>query len=67
MVFVLDVETVNHLYTLKRILKGVWEFAQPVHVCFVDLKKAFDRILPRYSGSLLQVEPGSEFSPHHWQ
>ncbi|KAI3374811.1 hypothetical protein L3Q82_021033 [Scortum barcoo] len=25
-------------------LKGLWEFAQPVHMCFVDLEKAFDRV-----------------------
>nr|XP_049618290.1 E3 SUMO-protein ligase PIAS2 isoform X1 [Syngnathus scovelli]XP_049618292.1 E3 SUMO-protein ligase PIAS2 isoform X1 [Syngnathus scovelli]XP_049618293.1 E3 SUMO-protein ligase PIAS2 isoform X1 [Syngnathus scovelli] len=36
--------TVDQLYTLGRILKGAWEFAQPVHMCFVDLEKAFDRV-----------------------
>ncbi|KAI3353662.1 hypothetical protein L3Q82_004907 [Scortum barcoo] len=25
-----------------RVLEGLWEFAQPVHMCFVDLEKAFD-------------------------
>nr|XP_049610760.1 uncharacterized protein LOC125988936 isoform X1 [Syngnathus scovelli] len=29
--------TVDQLYTLGRILEGAWEFAQPVHMCFVDL------------------------------
>uniref|UniRef100_A0AAV2MQG6 ribonuclease H n=1 Tax=Knipowitschia caucasica TaxID=637954 RepID=A0AAV2MQG6_KNICA len=29
---------------LHRILEGSWEFAQPVHMCFVDLEKAFDRV-----------------------
>ncbi|KAI3375956.1 hypothetical protein L3Q82_016374 [Scortum barcoo] len=24
--------------------EGLWEFAQPVHMCFVDLEKAFDRV-----------------------
>ncbi|KAI3355942.1 hypothetical protein L3Q82_004489 [Scortum barcoo] len=24
--------------------EGLWEFAQPVHLCFVDLEKAFDRV-----------------------
>ena len=23
---------------------GVWEFAQPVHMCFVDLEKAYDHV-----------------------
>ncbi|TWW76609.1 hypothetical protein D4764_13G0012710 [Takifugu flavidus] len=36
--------TVDQLYTLSRVLKGAWEFAQPVHMCFVDLEKAFDRV-----------------------
>ncbi|KAK0155407.1 LINE-1 retrotransposable element ORF2 protein [Merluccius polli] len=36
--------TVDQLYTLCRILEGAWEFAQPVHMCFVDLEKAFDRV-----------------------
>uniref|UniRef100_A0A8C5HIH4 Reverse transcriptase domain-containing protein n=1 Tax=Gouania willdenowi TaxID=441366 RepID=A0A8C5HIH4_GOUWI len=36
--------TVDQLYTLSRVLEGSWEFAQPVHMCFVDLEKAFDRV-----------------------
>ncbi|KAK3520789.1 hypothetical protein QTP70_032366 [Hemibagrus guttatus] len=36
--------TLDQLYTLHRVLKGSWEFAQPVHMCFVDLEKAFDRV-----------------------
>ncbi|KAK0132885.1 Retrovirus-related Pol polyprotein from type-2 retrotransposable element R2DM [Merluccius polli] len=39
-----DRRVVEQLYTLCRILEGAWEFAQPVHMCFVDLKKAFDRV-----------------------
>ncbi|KAI3356692.1 hypothetical protein L3Q82_003377 [Scortum barcoo] len=31
-------------YTLRRVLEGLWEFAQPVHICFVDLEKAFNRV-----------------------
>ncbi|KAK3516631.1 hypothetical protein QTP70_022033 [Hemibagrus guttatus] len=34
--------TLHQLYTLHRVLEGSWEFAQPVHMCFVDLEKAFD-------------------------
>ncbi|KAK3513401.1 hypothetical protein QTP70_014229 [Hemibagrus guttatus] len=34
--------TLDQLYTLHRVLEGSWEFAQPVHMCFVDLEKAFD-------------------------
>ncbi|XP_076874334.1 uncharacterized protein LOC143523664 [Brachyhypopomus gauderio] len=26
------------------VLEGSWEYAQPVHMCFVDLEKAFDRV-----------------------
>ncbi|TWW71552.1 R2DM Retrovirus-related Pol polyprotein from type II retrotransposable element [Takifugu flavidus] len=42
--FHLGRETVDHLYTLSRVFEGAWEFAQPVHMCFVDLKKAFNRV-----------------------
>ncbi|KAK3548817.1 hypothetical protein QTP70_020700, partial [Hemibagrus guttatus] len=34
--------TLHQLYTLHRVLEGSWEFAQPVHMCFVDLEKAFE-------------------------
>ena len=47
--------TVDQLYTLCRILEGAWEFAQPVHMCFVDLEKAFD-LCP--SGSPVGGSPG---------
>ncbi|KAI3360912.1 hypothetical protein L3Q82_013125 [Scortum barcoo] len=30
-------------------LEGLWEFAQPVHMCFVDLEKAFERVPKWYS------------------
>ncbi|TWW59217.1 General transcription factor II-I repeat domain-containing protein 2 [Takifugu flavidus] len=36
--------TVDQLYTISRVLEGAWEFAQPVHMCFVDLEKPFDRV-----------------------
>jgi len=36
--------TVDRLYTLTRVLQGAWKFAQPVHMCFVDLEKVFDRV-----------------------
>ncbi|KAK3544073.1 hypothetical protein QTP86_001044 [Hemibagrus guttatus] len=28
----------------QQVLEGLWEFAQPVHMCFMDLVKAFDRV-----------------------
>ena len=36
--------TVDQLFTLFGVLEGAWEFAQPVHMCFVDLEKAYDRV-----------------------
>ncbi|KAK3543704.1 hypothetical protein QTP70_027204 [Hemibagrus guttatus] len=36
--------TLDQLYILHRVLEGSWEFAQPVYMCLVDLKKAFDRV-----------------------
>lgn len=38
--------TLDQLHTFHRVLEGPWEFAQPVHMCFVDLKKAFN-LVPR--------------------
>lgn len=26
-------------------IEGSWEFGQPVYLCFVDVQKAFDRVL----------------------
>ncbi|KAI3360442.1 hypothetical protein L3Q82_002337 [Scortum barcoo] len=34
----------SSIYPPHRVLEGLWEFAQPVHMCFVDLEKAFDRV-----------------------
>uniref|UniRef100_A0AAY5JXR8 Reverse transcriptase domain-containing protein n=1 Tax=Esox lucius TaxID=8010 RepID=A0AAY5JXR8_ESOLU len=34
--------TLDQLYTLYRVMEGSWEFAQSIHMCFVDLEKAFD-------------------------
>ncbi|TWW77407.1 hypothetical protein D4764_12G0007970 [Takifugu flavidus] len=66
----------------SRVFKGAWEFAQPVHMCFVDLEKAFDCV-PRWgpvggpprvwgagppdTGRPLPVRSVSEFGPHSWQ
>ncbi|KAK3508104.1 hypothetical protein QTP70_014279 [Hemibagrus guttatus] len=36
--------TLDQLYTLHRVLEDSWEFTQPVHICFVDLEKAFDHV-----------------------
>ncbi|KAK3566641.1 hypothetical protein QTP86_001840 [Hemibagrus guttatus] len=29
---------------VRPVLEGLWEFAQPVHMCLVDLERAFDRV-----------------------
>uniref|UniRef100_A0A8C6L319 Reverse transcriptase domain-containing protein n=1 Tax=Nothobranchius furzeri TaxID=105023 RepID=A0A8C6L319_NOTFU len=36
--------TVDQLYTLARVMEGAWEFAQPIHMCFVGLEKAYDHV-----------------------
>ncbi len=46
--------TTDQLFTLTRILEGVWEFVQPVYMCSVDLEKAYDRVLQEI---LLEVLP----------
>ena len=43
-VFILVVNTC-HLFTLAKIFEGVWESAQPVFMCFMDLEKAHDHVL----------------------
>ena len=30
--------------TRTRILEGAWEYAYPVHMCFVDLEKVYDQV-----------------------
>ncbi|TWW67224.1 hypothetical protein D4764_02G0002650 [Takifugu flavidus] len=34
--------TTDQLFTHAGVLERSWEFAQPVHMCFVDLEKAYD-------------------------
>ncbi|KAI3364414.1 hypothetical protein L3Q82_011205 [Scortum barcoo] len=46
--------TLDQLYTLHRVLEGLWEFAQPVHMCFVDLEKGIQPCPSWYSVGLLQ-------------
>ncbi|KAI3373393.1 hypothetical protein L3Q82_021941 [Scortum barcoo] len=61
------------------VLEGLWEFAQPVHMCFVDLEKAFDRVPrgilwgcsaeygvrgPLLKGCSVSVRPEQELGSH---
>ena len=36
--------TTDQLFSLSQIFEGMWEYAQPVYMCFVDLEKAYDRV-----------------------
>lgn len=36
--------TLAQLHTFHRVLEGPWEYAQLIHMCFVDLEKAFNRV-----------------------
>ncbi|KAK3523148.1 hypothetical protein QTP86_020202 [Hemibagrus guttatus] len=40
---VVGLSWLTHLCNIA-VLEGSWEFAQPVHMCFVDLEKAFDHV-----------------------
>ena len=42
-------------YTLRRFLKGAWQFAKPVQMCFVNLEKAFDLVSPVILCRVLQA------------
>lgn len=44
--------TIDQLFTFARIFEGAWEYAHPVHMCFVDLEKAYGPV-PR--GRLWEV------------
>ncbi|KAF7200479.1 transcript variant X4 [Nothobranchius furzeri] len=52
--------TVDQLYTLARVMEGAWEFAQPIHMCFVDLEKAYD-----HSELALMYNDSSVLENHH--
>ena len=60
--FRLGLGPVDQLHTLSRVLEDAWEVAQPVHMCFVDLEKAFDlavRSQMRWFGHLVRMPPRS--------
>lgn len=50
--------TPDLLYTLQRVLEGLWEFAHPVDMCSVDVEKAFNRV-PRHVLSRVLQEYGA--------
>ena len=36
--------TMDQIFTLKQIFKKSWEYGKDLSACFVDLKKAYDRV-----------------------
>ncbi|KAI3358336.1 hypothetical protein L3Q82_014777 [Scortum barcoo] len=46
-------------YTLLRVLEGLWEFAQPVHMCFVDLEEDIQPCPSWYSVGSAPASMGS--------
>ncbi|KAK7939828.1 hypothetical protein WMY93_003154 [Mugilogobius chulae] len=52
--------TLDQLCTLHELLQDSWEFAQPVHMCFVDLVKVFNHVPPGVLwGVLLEYRAGT--------
>ena len=41
-----------------RVLEGAWEFAQPVHMCFVHLDKAYDHVPQTVLWGMIKLAPG---------
>ncbi|TWW71090.1 hypothetical protein D4764_17G0005730 [Takifugu flavidus] len=50
----------DQLYTFSRVFEGAWEFAQPVHMCFVDLEKAVRSLYDQCQG-LVRIAGMEEF------
>ena len=36
--------TTDQLFTLAQVYEKSWEYGRPVHTCFIDLEKAYDRV-----------------------
>ena len=36
--------TIDQIFTLKKVMERSREFHQPLHMCFIDLKKAYDSV-----------------------
>ena len=36
--------TMDHIFTLRLLVDRCWEFRTPLHMCFVDLKQAYDTV-----------------------
>ncbi|KAK3546351.1 hypothetical protein QTP70_025761, partial [Hemibagrus guttatus] len=51
------------LFSLPGVLEGSWEFAQPVHMFFVDLEKAFDLVPHDILWEVLWEYGGCPLSP----
>ena len=40
--------TVDHIHTINRVLERANEYQMGLHSVFVDFRKAFDTVIPRY-------------------
>lgn len=42
--FIRGKSIMDHLFTIRQVLKKYYEFGKEIHICFVDFKQAYDRI-----------------------
>jgi len=53
-VFIPAVAHADHIFTLQQIFEKSWEYAKDVYTCFIELEKAYYRVLREKLWGVLQ-------------